>query len=321
VLKLVQTKMANSLPRQGREIERIEETMCSVDIVIVSFRSRNTLRVTVELLSGESDFSVIVVDNASGDGSLESVADLPAVLCAREHNDGFAAGCNAGWKLGDAPFILFLNPDAKIDPVAVRILAAVMKSRPDIGVVAPLIRNVDGALEYSQRRFPRLASTFAQALFLHRLFPRAGWADEVVRDQGCYVGRRSVEWASGACLLVRRGLLVEIGGWDERFFMYREDTDLCKRVHAEGYDVILEPEAVAVHQGGGSAPRAGLLPVLALSSLLYAEKHDSRASAALARTGIVLGSLTHAIVTSRGRAARRGHLRAAWWVLFGKRPA
>ena len=92
----------------------------------------------------------------------------------------------------------------------------------------------DGSLDFSQRLFPRLRSTYAQALFLHRVFPRATWTDELVRDEDAYARRGSPDWVSGACILVRRDALVELGGLDEGFFMYCEDIDLCRRLQVVG---------------------------------------------------------------------------------------
>lgn len=252
-----------------------------------------------------------MVDNASGDDSLEVVADLPVTIRQLERNLGFATGCNVGWRLGSAPYVLFLNPDARIEPASVRRLATVLDREPSVGIAAPLIRNGEGELEYSQRRFPRPTSTFAEAFFLHRLFPRRAWTGELVRDPQAYRERRSVEWVSGACLLVRRELLKQLDGWDERFFMYCEDIDLCRRTRDLGLDVVFEPEALAVHVGGASAPRAELLPMLAASKLLYARKHVPGPRAALERIGIVVSSMTHALASSRGIDVRRGYVRAA----------
>lgn len=289
----------------------------SIDIVTVSFRSRHTLRGAVEPLVDSEGFTVVVVDNASGDDSLDSVADLPVITRQLERNVGFAAGCNMGWRLGSAPHVLFLNPDARIEPTSVRRLAAVLDREESVGIAAPLIRNTAGELECSQRRFPRLVSTFAQAFFLHRVFPHRPWTGEIVRDPSAYRERRSADWVSGACLLVRRDLLERLGGWDERFFMYCEDVDLCKRIRDLGFDVLFEPAAVAVHVGGASAPRAELLPVLASSKVMYARKHAPGPRAALERAGVVVNSMTHALASSRGGDVRRGYLRAALRVAFG----
>ena len=282
--------------------------MQAVDVVVVSYNSRDELRGCVEPLAGVDGLRVIVVDNASPEPSLPAVAGLPVETVQLEVNGGFAVGCNAGWRRGDAPLVMFLNPDARIDPAALERLAAA--ARGSVGVVGPRIVHEDGSLDHSQRRYPRLASTFAQALFLHRLFPRAAWADEVVRDPAAYAAPRATEWLSGACLLVRRNVLEHLDGFDEGFFMYSEDKDLCRRATAAGWEVRFEPTVDVMHLGGASAPRAALLPVLAVSRIRYARKHRSRAGALAERLGIALGALSHALVTRKGGAVRRGHARA-----------
>ena len=264
--------------------------MQAVDVVVVSYNSRDELRGCVEPLAGVDGLRVIVVDNASPEPSLPAVAGLPVETVQLEVNGGFAVGCNAGWRRGDAPLVMFLNPDARIDPAALERLAAA--ARGSVGVVGPRIVHEDGSLDHSQRRYPRLASTFAQALFLHRLFPRAAWADEVVRDPAAYAAPRATEWLSGACLLVRRNVLEHLDGFDEGFFMYSEDKDLCRRATAAGWEVRFEPTVDVMHLGGASAPRAALRPGLA------------------ERLGIALGALSHALVTRKGGAVRRGHARA-----------
>lgn len=286
--------------------------MPDVDVVIVSYNSRAQLRNCVEPLMGLSGVYVIVVDNASPDRSLEAVSDLPVAAIQLPENGGFARGVNAGWRAGRARYVLLLNPDARIDERSLDALVATLEADSRIGAAAPRIVNADGSLEYSQRRFPRLRSTYAQALFLHRLFPSADWTDELVRDPAAYRDRGRPEWVSGACILLRRSALEELSGLDEGFFMYCEDIDLCKRLRSADYAVIFEPDAVVEHEGGGSAPRAELLPVLAASRLRYASKHHGRTSLMLERLGIALGELTHALIGRGGAAARTGHLRALW---------
>jgi N-acetylglucosaminyl-diphospho-decaprenol L-rhamnosyltransferase len=279
-----------------------------VDVVVVSYNSREHLRAALEPVSNDTSLRGILVDNGSSDGSVESVADLPLTII-RAENLGFAHGCNLGWHSGDAPFVLFLNPDAVIDGDSVLRLVRVTED-PAVGAAAPKIVHPDGELHYSQRRFPRLRSLYAQALFLHRLFPRSGWSDEVIRLPEAYEAPGSPDWVSGACFMVRRETLEQLGGLDEGFFMYWEDTDLCRRLRSLGLDVRYEPEAVAVHVGGASGTRSGLVPVLAASRIRYSKKHRSRAGVAAERLGIALGALTHIVVARGGIDMRAGHARA-----------
>ena len=251
---------------------------------------------------------MIVVDNASPEPSLPTIADLPVETVQLDRNRGFGSGCNAGWRRGTAPHVLFVNPDARIDREALDALTRALG--PGDGIVGPRILAEDGSLEFSRRRYPRLRSTFAQALFLHRLFPRAPWADEVVREPEAYAASGRAEWLSGACLLVRREVLEALDGFDEGFFMYCEDKDLCRRAARAGWEVRYEPSAVVVHAGGASAPRAALLPVLAASRVRYAKKHHGSVGALAERVGVGIGALTHLLMTRNGRAARIGHARA-----------
>ena len=217
-----------------------------VDVVVVSYNSHDMLRGCVEPLLGIDGVQVIVVDNASQDGSLESVADLPLQSIPSSRNGGFAYGCNIGWRSGRAPYVLLLNPDARLDTSSVSDLGRVLDADERIGIAAPRILEDDGALDYSQRHFPRLASTYSQALFLHRLFPHATWSDEANRIVEDYDRPGSPDWVSGACMLVRRSVLERLDGLDEGFFMYGEDKDLCRRTRDLGSDIRFVPQAVCV---------------------------------------------------------------------------
>jgi GT2 family glycosyltransferase len=206
--------------------------------------------------------------------------------------------------------VLLLNPDSTIEPASLRLLVQELEENHIAGAVAPQLVDFHGRFHHSLRRFPRLRSTYSQALFLHRLFPRARWADEVIRRREEYLRPGAHEWVSGACILVRRPLLEQLDGLDERFFLYCEDTDLCLRIWKAGYEVRFQPDAKVVHEGGASAERSTLLHVAAASRISYAQKHRSRVGAFLERVGIGLGALTHMFVARGGSAVRAGHARA-----------
>lgn len=282
----------------------------TVDAVIVSYNSRDTLRACVQPLAAMPDVAVTVVDNASHDRSLDAVADLPVRAVAAGRNGGFAFGCNLGAAQGSAPFVLLINPDARLERADLRRMVAILEREPAVALVGPRLLDGFGDLMPSVRRFPRVASTWAQALFLHRVLPRARWTDEVNRRFEEYERACSPEWVSGACMLVRRDVLEAVGGLDEGFFLYCEDTDLCARIRALGHEIRYEPRAVARHEGGRSAPRAGLLPVLAASRMRYARKHARPLSARLQCAGIAVDAATHAIVSAARPAHARGHARA-----------
>jgi GT2 family glycosyltransferase len=279
-----------------------------VDVVIVSYNSREELRGCV-LAVADPRMAVVVVDNASRDGSLGTVADLDVTCVGLDRNRGFAAGCNAGWVRGQAPYVLFLNPDARIGPEDVHLLVSVLESDPGVGVVAPRILGDDGSVQESQFSFSTPWSIWSTALFLHRVAPGSARLTGAVPAEAHEVPG-SPDWVSGACLLLRRETLEALGGLDERFFMYCEDMDLCRRTRALGLDVRYEPSATAAHIGGRSAPSARMQPVLVRSRVAYAHKHFSLPGRLVARVGIVAAEVTHALVSRGGRAARVGHLRA-----------
>jgi N-acetylglucosaminyl-diphospho-decaprenol L-rhamnosyltransferase len=281
-----------------------------VDAVIVSYNNRDTLRACVHPLVQHDGVGVTVVDNASPDASLEAVADLPVRAVQSGRNAGFAAGCNLGAARGRAPLILLLNPDAEVQAGALERMIEVFDSDADgaVVLVGPRLLAADGSLMHSMRRYQRSSSTWARAFYLHRLFPRVRWANEIDARAEAYDAPASPEWVSGACMLVRRAAFESVGGFDERFFMYCEDADLCKRLRVAGGDVRYEPSAIVVHRGGHSAPRASLYGVLACSRIAYARTHDGRVSAAVQQAGLAAEALSHALVGLAGRPASvRGH--------------
>jgi len=259
-----------------------EPEISAVDVVVVAYRSGATLRGCVEPLAAIPGVNVVVVDNACPDDSVATIADLPGVDIVRApRNGGFGYGCNLGVARGSAPLLLFLNPDARIDAAALDALIAALRSDPEAALVGPRILDDDGSLAWSVRRFPRLRSTFAKALFLHRIWPRAAWTDELVRVPGVYERAATAEWVSGACMLVRRDAYEALGGFDEGLFLYCEDTDLCARLWQAGRSVRFEPSALVRHVGGASSGAGETQAIAARSRVYYARKHRGRVAARL----------------------------------------
>jgi N-acetylglucosaminyl-diphospho-decaprenol L-rhamnosyltransferase len=225
-------------------------------------------------------------------------------------NGGFAYGCNLGVARGGAPYVLFLNPDARIDRPSLDALLAVLRDDARTALVGPKLLDDDGSLSYSLRRFPRLRSTFAKALFLHRVWPLAPWTDELVRDPAAYERAATAEWVSGACMLVRRDAYEAIGGFDEGMFLYCEDTDICLRLWQAGHTVRYEPAALVRHVGGASSGAGETQAIAARSRVYYARKHRGRLAARLEALGVALDEATHAAANARRPANRRGHLAA-----------
>jgi N-acetylglucosaminyl-diphospho-decaprenol L-rhamnosyltransferase len=286
-----------------------------VDVVVVAYNSRETLRSCVAAQVADPRAAVVVVDNASPDDALDTIADLDVSIVQAARNGGFSAGCNLGLAAGDAPYVLLLNPDARLEPDALTRLLGALEADAGAALAAPLIVEDDGSPAPSQRRFPRLRSTVAQALFVHRLLPGL---DELVHDPAAYAAPGTPEWVSGACMLVRRSVLEQLGGMDERFFLYCEDTDLCRRIWDAGLRVRFEPAARARHVGGASGSRSALRAVLAASRVAYARKHRSAAAAVAEAAAIALGEAVHALSKLHRPAQMRGHLAALLAVTTGR---
>ena len=279
--------------------------------MIVSYRSDEMLRGCVAPLAAIDGVRVTVVDNDSpGSDPLATIADLPVDAVRAPRNGGFAYGCNIGAARGSAPLLLFLNPDARIDAASLRALTDALMADPGTALVGPRILDEGGDLAYSLRRFPRLRSTYAKALFLHRAWPHADWTDELVRDPAAYRCPHAVDWVSGACMLVRREAYEALGGFDEGLFLYCEDTDLCRRLWHAGHAVRFEPHAIARHVGGASSGAGETQAIAARSRVYYARKHHGPVAAGAERAGIALDEATHALASLARPAARRGHLQA-----------
>lgn len=221
-----------------------------VDVVIVHYNTRALLRRCLEAVCAIDDGllgRVVVVDNASADRAVEqtSVAFPDVELICNRRNLGFAAACNRGIAVAKSSYCLLLNPDALIEERSLMVLLDCMATRPDAGVVAPRLVNPDGSLQWSCRRYPTVPALVARGARLGALL--RGPVDNYLMRDWDHREMRTVDWAVGACLLLRRAALDEVGPLDERFFLYCEDTDLCRRMQLAGWKVYYEPAATVAH--------------------------------------------------------------------------
>ncbi|HSD29421.1 MAG TPA: glycosyltransferase family 2 protein, partial [Vicinamibacteria bacterium] len=249
-----------------------------VAVVIVSYEGRDALLACLESLRRHASLPIeaVVVDNASTDGSADAVrAALPAVrVLANTENVGFARACNQGWRASGAPVVLFLNPDAEVTPGAVGTLARLLEERPGVGAAGPRTRSADGTIQVStgpdlsplaERRQRRLVLGVAH-----------GDAEALAEAEALHSREHEPAWVSGSCLAVRRAALEAVSGFDERFFLYEEDADLCRRLRDAGWRVVFTPTAEVLHRLGASMARAPRLARLEYhrSHLLYYRKHN-----------------------------------------------
>ncbi|HEX8834424.1 MAG TPA: glycosyltransferase family 2 protein [Abditibacteriaceae bacterium] len=232
------------------------------------------------------DIEVIVVDNNSTlDTSVETVRhDFPqARLIAHDKNIGFSAGNNLGYKAARGRHILFLNPDTVVHDGAFDTLIDWMDAHPEAGACGPKLLNSDGSLQASCRAFPSVGAGFFRNTFLGRMFPNNPWTRSYLMLGFNHDREAEVDWLSGSALFVRREALEQIGAWDEEYFMYCEDVDLCYRLKAAGWKRVYVPQAVITHRIGGSSDWAqgAMIRQHHGSMLLFYRKHYARGSGLL----------------------------------------
>jgi GT2 family glycosyltransferase len=229
-----------------------------VSVVIVTYNSRRHLRACFETLrqyTQAATMEVIVVDNASSDGSAEEVErSYPWVrLVRRSTNGGLSAAVNDGVAVSTGTYAMALNPDTHIDEDALSVLAAYLREHPDCGIVAPKLLNDDGTLQMSCRAFPGYSTAFfSRYSLLTRLFPKNRYSRGYLMQDFAHTETRDVDWVSGAAMMFPRAVFDQIGGWDAGFFMFSEDVDFCRRVHDAGLRVVYHPAARVYHAIGVS---------------------------------------------------------------------
>jgi GT2 family glycosyltransferase len=210
-------------------------------------------------------FEIVIVDNASTDGSRDwlrsadlraQLGDIPLRLIENSDNPGFGAANNQAFALIRAPLLFLLNPDAELRPGACDRLIAALEAEDRIGACGPRLLYPDGSLQVSAWRNPPTAwATLLSGLKLFRLLPRRFGGELLLGPHWRHDRRRAVGMLGGAALLVRRAMIDEIGGFDERFHMYGEDNEWCLRMTRAGWRLLFEPAAVVMHHDGESARR------------------------------------------------------------------
>jgi GT2 family glycosyltransferase len=230
----------------------------AVDVVIVSYRSRELLRSCLTSLAAHpprSGVTTWVVDNASSDGTVEMLRmEFPGVeLIASQRNLGFAAATNIGVRRGSAPYVLALNPDTRVTERTINHMVELMESNSSIGIAGCRLELEDGTFDHAARRsFPTPLGALAH-------FTRIGRLDHAPTSLAQYrapsVERGMVDAVNGAFMLMRRKALDEVGLFDEGFWMYMEDLDLCYRFAQAGWVTWYEPVVSVAHVKGGTSGR------------------------------------------------------------------
>ncbi|HZJ25614.1 MAG TPA: glycosyltransferase family 2 protein [Acidimicrobiia bacterium] len=282
--------------------------------VIVNYNAGPMLEACVRSLLADTSAGgppeVVVVDNASTDGSAEPVeAGFPEVTVVRASaNVGFARGNNRGVATTRAPIVAAINPDVEVEPGTARALLARFDAEDDLGAVGPRVHNPDGTQYPSARTVPSATDALGHATF-GRLWPTNPFTRRYHRMDEDHSTRHDVDWLSGSALWLRRTAFDDIGGWDEQFFLYLEDVDLCTRLREHSWRVAYDPTASVLHVQGVSAAGHPFRTIVEhhRSAFRYATKHWRGVRRLLLGPAVVLlavRGLADVIATGLGRAQR-----------------
>jgi GT2 family glycosyltransferase len=298
--------------------------MVDVSVVIVSYNAVELLDDCIASVLERPDdgltVEVIVVDNASSDGSAAHVrSSFPSVIVVESpENRGFAAGNNLGFERASGRHVLLLNSDARLLGDALGAMVRYLDAHPDIGQLGPRLRNPDGSLQRSARGFPTVWRLATEYLYLRKLAPKSRAFNAFYAGGFDYDHVADMDFLMGACLLVRRPALDAVGPMDERYFMYSEETDWARRFRDAGWRVTFFPGADVEHLGGGSTRKDWnrMYGEQVAGHLRFLATHESPRVAARARRLLVFSLRlragiyrTASLLLPSGRAARADRAR------------
>jgi GT2 family glycosyltransferase len=290
----------------------------AVSIIVVTWNALDHVDDCLAAIYGDGgagvDFEVLVVDNASTDGTPAHVRERwPAArVIEAGRNGGMAAGNNVGMLAATGDSFLLLNSDAFLQPGSLRTLVRRLAESGDrVAAVAPLLRNTDGTLQRSVRGFPTPWRYATEFWYLRRLAPRSRALNAFYGGGVDLAQPGLVDWATGACLLVPRAAVDAVGLMDEAYFMYGEEVDWLRRMARVGRRVAWEPRAEVVHVGGGSARRewGRMYQVQLANHVRYMARVEGAVAARRARR-VIVGGLRMRALAWRLLALRPGAARA-----------
>jgi len=290
-------------------------------VIVVTYNSANDVGELLDSLRADADglaVAVLVADNASADDTTATArAHAPeALVFDTGGNLGYAAAINAALaRLDGSRPVMILNPDAAVAPGALATMLGEL--RGDVGAVVPRFVGDDGATSFSLRREPSLSAALGDALLGARLRSRPARFAEAVFDSAPYETPHSIEWATGAALLLSPAAIAAIGPWDERFFLYSEETDYFRRLRDAGFRVMYVPDAVVRHSEGGSGSSPRLDALMAVNRIRYIRKHHSRLYAGVYRGLVALGELLRLGIPGHALALRSVMRESSWARLPG----
>jgi N-acetylglucosaminyl-diphospho-decaprenol L-rhamnosyltransferase len=253
--------------------------------------------------AGDVRLDVVVVDNESTDDTRALVeSQFPQARVVSSPNRGFGYGNNRGLESTHARYVLFLNPDTEIVDGTFSELVALLDANPGLGVIGVRQVTADGTLWPTIRRLPSPARALGEALFSERWPVHPVWAGERVLDWSAYERETACDWMSGSFLLVRREALLSAGAFDERFFLYCEEPDLCLRIHDAGWQIRHLPQMTIVHHAGKSGVQPRMIAQDAYARMQYARKHFSPLRQRLFLAALRLRHLLRAATARPGTA-------------------
>jgi GT2 family glycosyltransferase len=240
--------------------------MMDLSIIIVNYNTKDkTLACLASLARADFpglDKEVLLVDNDSAEPieaeAKQAIDDL--VFIKNGSNLGMGAGNNVGIRKSSGQFVLVLNPDTEVDPGAIMTMLGYLHDHPEAGLVGPELVYPDGTPQDSCYRYPNLILPLVRRTFLGGL--AKGYLDYYLMKNLDLTKPQAVDWIMGSCLLIRREVLDKVGLFDERFFMYFEDTDLCRRINNAGYEVVYLPSARVIHHHGRASAKKHWLVAL-----------------------------------------------------------
>lgn len=297
-------------------------TTREVSVIVVSYNARNVLERCLSALDAER-FEVIVVDNASADGSPDLVRDrFPEMtLLDAGGNVGFGAANNLGMQRAGGRYVALVNSDAWAVDDGLDVLVEFAKRDPRHGIVGPRLLNEDGTVQQSVRGFPTVWRLCTEYFFLRKLARSSRTFNAFYGGGFDYATVRDADWLMGAALVVRRELIDEVGGFDERFFLFSEEVDLCLRIRQAGWEIRHMPQVTILHHFGKAGVDNRLVAQEAYARRLYMEKHFSRLGRFVGTAGLGLGYTLRAVTGGGTRnPARRAAARRALAVLAGRTP-
>ncbi len=265
-----------------------------VAFIIVAWNVRELLRQCLQSIRRQTadggppqSSAVIVVDNASSDGTVEMLrAEFPAVrVIENTKNLGFGRANNQALALAQGRYFFLLNPDTELRVGALRALVEYADAHPRVGIIGPQLFYGDGTPQPSRRRFPTLATAFLESTKLQQWFPRNRALTRYYMGDTRDDATQAVDWLNGSALFVRRAVYEQVGGFDERFFMYSEELDWCRRAKEAGWQIVYLPTAQVTHYEGKSSEQAVARRDIAFntSKVRYFRKYHGARFAAVLR--------------------------------------